>query len=220
MAEHAAAAATKLLEQPPGCVGEDNIAHERLASEYLKLTKAVAASLVETESFLRAAQRFEIVGAGDISRQSRLDADHHIAMARNRTARERDIGTIEIMQLTAGTDDAGTRDVHQQAADLRRAARDCGAVVDVIGAARAGIDPAGDAVLQRQRRAVFRACRVAVYIDQTRRDDFAACVDHFGAAGDRRFDRNDLAAGNRDIAHGVEADRRIDHATALYDKID
>ena len=46
--------------------------------------------------FLGAPQALEIVGAGHIGRQPRLDADDHIAMARDRPARQADIGAVEV----------------------------------------------------------------------------------------------------------------------------
>ena len=117
-------------------------------------------------------------------------------------------------------DDAGARDVHQGAADLRRCPRDGGDLIDVVGAARAGIDPAGHAVLQEQRRPFLAAAGMGVDVDQARGDDLAARIDRFGGvARDVGLDRGDLAAGDRHVADRIEPDRGIDDAPALDDQI-
>ena len=165
---------------------------------------------------LRAPQRFEIVGAGHVFRQPRLDADDDIAIARDRPLRQGHVGGVDVVQLAAGSDNAGARDIHQRAADLRRSSRHRGDLIDVVGAARAGIDPAGHAVLQEQLRPFLAAAGMGVNVDQARRNDLAARIDRLGGvARDVGLDRRDLAAGNRHVADGIEPDRRIDDAPAL-----
>ena len=107
----------------------------------------------------------------------------------------------------------------RSAADLRRAPRDGGDLIDVVGSRRAGIDPAGHAVLQAQRRPFLAAAGVGVDVDQARRDDLAARIDRIGGvARDVGLDRHDLAAGDRHVADRVEPDRGIDDAPALDDQ--
>jgi hypothetical protein len=96
--------------------------------------------------FLRAPQSLEIVGAGDVMRQSRLEADHDIAMACNSAACQPDIGAIDVHQLAVGGI-AGARDVDEDATDLRRCPRRGSDLIDVVGSRRSAIDPPGHAVL-------------------------------------------------------------------------
>src|SRR5215475_13466345 len=95
-----------------------------------------------------AAQRFEIVGVGHVFRQSRLDADDNVAMARDRPLRQGDVGGVHVVQLAGGRDNADAGNVHQGAAQLGCCPRDGGDLVDIVRAGRAGIDPTGHAVLQ------------------------------------------------------------------------
>src|SRR6516164_3040923 len=48
-------------------------------------------------------QCFEIVGAGHVCRQSRLDTDHDIAVARDSAARQTHVGAGEVHKLSAGS---------------------------------------------------------------------------------------------------------------------
>ena len=54
--------------------------------------------------FLGAPQRLEIVGAGHIVRQARLDANDDIAIARDRPLRQSHVGVVDVVQLAAGGD--------------------------------------------------------------------------------------------------------------------
>ncbi len=165
---------------------------------------------------LCAPQCFEIVGIGDVFRQSRLDADDDIAMARDGTVRQGNVGEVEVVQFAGGGDDAAARDVHQHAADLRRSTRDGRNLIDVVCSARAGIDPARHAVLQGQWRPFLAAGGVSVDVDQTRRDYLAARIDRVeGALRNVGLYRHDAAAGDRHVADRVEPDRGIDNAPPL-----
>src|SRR5205823_3840421 len=101
--------------------------------------------------FLRAAQSFEIVRAGNLARQTRLDADDDIAVACDRPTHQSHVGTADVHQLAAReTESYG--DVDQSAADLRPSPHDSGDSVDVIRSTRSSIDKACHTVLQGQRR--------------------------------------------------------------------
>src|SRR5215510_5610917 len=71
-----------------------------------------------------------------------------IAMARDRPLRQGDVGGVHVVQLAGGRDNADAGNVHQGAAQLGCCPRDGGDLVDIVRAGRAGIDPAGHAVLQ------------------------------------------------------------------------
>src|ERR1700676_1960963 len=129
---------------------------------------------------LRAPQRLEIVGPGDIVRQPRLDADDDVAVARDGALRQRDVGAVDVVQFAGRRDDAGPGDVDEAAADLRRAAGYGGDLIDVFGAPGAGVAPGGDAVLQAHRRTFLALAGMSVDVDQPRGDDLAARVDGFG----------------------------------------
>src|ERR1043166_1257573 len=104
--------------------------------------------------------------------------------------------------------------------DLRRLPRHGSNPIDVVGAAGAGVHPAGYAVLQAKRRALLGAPGVRVDVDQPRCDDLAARVDRLaGVALDGRPDRGNAAAADRKIADQVEADRRIDDASFADEKV-
>jgi len=121
---------------------------------------------------LGATQSLEIVDAGDIFRQPRLDTDDDVAVARNRSSRQGHVGTVDVHQLATG--EAGARrDVDERAADLRPSSNHRGDFVDVIGAARSGVDKARHAVLQSQRGRFFAATRVGVDVDQSGSNDLA-----------------------------------------------
>jgi hypothetical protein len=96
---------------------------------------------------LGAPQRLEVVLARDVVGQPCLDADHDVTVADHGAAREVDVRRVDVLEFAARRD-AGACNVDQGAADLRRAARDRGDLIDIVGAARAGVDPAGDAVLE------------------------------------------------------------------------
>src|ERR1700686_5696481 len=94
---------------------------------------------------LGAPQRLEIVRPGDVVRPPRLDAADDIAIARDGALRQRHVGTVDVVQFAGRRDDAGPGDVDQATADLRRAAGYGGDLIDVVGAAGAGVDPGGEA---------------------------------------------------------------------------
>jgi hypothetical protein len=133
--------------------------------------------------------------------------------------RQIDVSAVDVHQFSARKH-TGARDIDQGAADLRRGAPQRRHLIDLVSPGRAGIDQAGDAVLQAHRRPFLGSQRVGVQVDQARRDDLAAGIN--GVAGIARkigSDRHDPAARNRDIAHRVEPDRRIDDPPALDDEI-
>jgi hypothetical protein len=132
---------------------------------------------------LSAAQRFEVVGARDIVRQAGLDADNDVTIACDGGLGQRDVSSVDVVQLTAGSDDAGARDVDQAAANLRRAPGNRGDRIHIVRSARAGIDPAGHAVLQAHRRALLAAAGVGVDVDQAGGDDLAARIDRLRGVG-------------------------------------
>ena len=132
---------------------------------------------------LCAAQGFKIVGLRNVVRQPRLDADHNVTIAGDGCLRQRHIGRVDVVQLASGSDNAGARDVDQAAANLRRASRNRGHCIDIVRSARAGIDPAGHAVLQAHRRALLAAAGMGMDVDQARGDDLAACIDRLGGVG-------------------------------------
>jgi hypothetical protein len=84
-------------------------------------------------SLLGAPERLEIVGAGHIGRQPRLDADDDVAVAYDRPAREVHIGFVEVHQLAAGRD-ACPRDVDEEAAEIGPGPCDGSHLIDVVGA--------------------------------------------------------------------------------------
>jgi hypothetical protein len=169
---------------------------------------------------LCAPQRLEVIGASDVVRQARLDTDDDIAIARDRPLRQRDIGAGDLMQFALGRDDAGPGNVHQDAADLRRAAPDGRHLIDIVGAAGAGIDPAGDAILQAHRRPFLASAGMGVNVDQARRDDLSARIDRLGGVTrDICRDLSDFSLHDRHVAHGIEPHGGIDDAPALDDQI-
>src|SRR5437899_11661926 len=105
---------------------------------------------------LRAPQRLQIVGAGDGVRHASLDADDDVAIARNCAAREVHVCTCEVVEFAAGSH-AGSRDVNQLLADLRRAARDSVDFMHFVFAARTGNDPTRYALLQTLPRVLLSA---------------------------------------------------------------
>ena len=166
---------------------------------------------------LGAPQRLEIVGAGDVVRQSRLDADDEVAMAPDRPARQTDVGMAEVMQFAAGRD-AGSGDIDQEAAHVRQRGRVGDPLVDAVGSERSRVDPCGHAVREGDRRTA--AAGMGVDVDQARRHVLAARIDRFGGvAGDVGLDRRDAAAGDRDVADLVDPQRGIDDVPALDDEI-
>src|SRR6478609_4036220 len=125
------------------------------------------------------------------------------------------------MQFAGAAHDALARDVYEQSADLRRASGNGSDGIDVIGTCRARIDPAGHAILQRQRRTVFSAAGMRMNIDQAGRDDLAPRIDHVRrVACNARLNAYDSPAGDGNVADSVEPDRGIDHAPAFDDQVD
>ena len=112
------------------------------------------------DDLLRAPQHLVVVGAGDVARQPRLDADDDVAVLRDGVARRADIGAAEVHGVAVGQD-AGAPDVDQHAARLRRRPGDGRRLLDAIGALRSRIDEPGDAVREAERRAVLDAGGVA-----------------------------------------------------------
>src|SRR5262249_60066146 len=130
-----------------------------------------------------------------------------------RPLRQGDVGDVKVGQLAGGGDAAGAGDVHQGAAHLGPCPRDGGDLVDVVRAGGAGIDPTCHAVLQEQRRAFFATAGMGVDIDQSWRNDLAARIDRLGGvARDVGLDRDDLAAGNCNVAYSIEPSRGVDDA--------
>jgi len=61
---------------------------------------------------------------------------------------------------------------------------------------------------------------MGVDIDQSRSNDLAARIDRLGGvARDVGLDRDDLAAGNRNVADRIEPSRGVDDAPALDNEI-
>jgi hypothetical protein len=141
-------------------------------------------------------------------------------MARDRPLRQRDVGDVHVVQFAAGRDDASACNVHQGAPHLRCCPRDGGDLIDVVRAARAGIDPTRHAVLQEQRRAFLATAGMGVDVDQSWSNDLAARIDRLGGvARDVGLDRDDLAASDRNVAYRVEPNRGVDDAPALNKEI-
>ncbi len=89
--------------------------------------------------FLRAPEHLEIVRAGDVPRQPRLDSGDHVAVAPDRLARGADVGAVEVHRV-AFRQNAGAPDVDQNAARLRRRFGDRNGFADAIRALRSRID--------------------------------------------------------------------------------
>ena len=122
--------------------------------------------------FLRASQPLEIVGPGNVVRQSRFDANHDIAMACDSSARQIENDTIDIHQLAIwGT--AGARDVDNDATDLRRCP---GHGSELIPADPQSAQPVTPSCRQNRAPSVTRAAWVWMSI-KPRGDDLAACID-------------------------------------------
>jgi hypothetical protein len=95
-----------------------------------------------------------------------------------------------------------------------------GDLIDVVGARRSAVDPAGHAVLQANARALRHAGSMGVDVDQTRGDDLAAGIYGIGGiASDIDIDRGDLARDDRHVADSIKSDRWIDHAPAFDNEI-
>ena len=74
---------------------------------------------------------------------------------------------------------------------------------------------------RQSRGAILRARGVGVNIEQARDDHLAAGVDRDrGVAGDLGLDGGDAAAGDGDVADGVEPEGRVDDAAAPDDEIE
>ena len=89
--------------------------------------------------FLGAPQHLEIVGAGDVVRQPRLDADDDVAVARDGVARRRTSARLDVHRVAVGQD-AGAPDVDQDAAEVRRRLGDGDRLVDAIRPVRSRVD--------------------------------------------------------------------------------
>ena len=153
-------------------------------------------------------------------RQPRLHADDVVAMPLDCGARGADVGECEILGVAVGQD-AGAADVDQHAARLRRRPRDRDDGVDAVGARRARVDPARDAVAQQHAGTFQVAARMRVDVDQARHDELAAGVERRGALGrERGLDGRDSARRDADVAHGVEPQRRVDDAPAFDDEVE
>ena len=88
---------------------------------------------------------------------------------------------------------------------MRRGFRNGGGGVQIVGAGRAGVDPARDAVLQAQRGAPSVARGVRVNVDQAWDDELAAGVERSGRRlADGRLHGRDAACRDPYVAHGVE----------------
>ena len=153
--------------------------------------------------FLRTPERLKIVGAGDIPREPRFDADDHVAVAPDRFAREADIGAADVHGV-AFRQHTGTPDVDQNAARLRRRLGGRNDFADAIRALRSRIDQSGDAVGEAQRRPIVETQRVGVDIDQPGHYQLAARVDRFDGVGrDVGCDRRDTALRDRHVTDRV-----------------
>ena len=76
----------------------------------------------------------------------------------------------------------------------------------MIGALRAGINPAGDAVLQHERRSVGGSRYVRMDVEQAGDDELATRIDRVGGISrDAGVDRRDAACGNSDVSDGIES---------------
>ena len=92
--------------------------------------------------------------------------------------------------------------------------------VDAVGAGRARVDPARDAVAQQHSRAFRIAARMRMDVDQAGHDELAARVERCGRlGGERGLDGRDSAGRDADVANGVEPQRRIDDAPAFDDEV-
>jgi hypothetical protein len=170
--------------------------------------------------FLRAAQRFEIVGACDAIRQARLDANDDVAIALDSPSRQRHIGRAEIVQFTGRGDNPGARVVDQAAAHLRCAPRNRGHRINIVRTACARIDPGRHAVLQAHRRPFLAAAGMGVNVDQARSHDLAPRIDGFGrVARNVGRDCDNPAARYRHVPRRVEAHRGIDNAPTFDDQV-
>jgi len=165
----------------------------------------------------RAADRLEIVIAGDVLRQPHLHADDPVAVPLDRALRGVDVRRGDVHQLAAAGD-ARPRDVQKDAHAVRRGPRDLHQRVDVVRARRSAVRHRRDAVAQeRGRRQVGRA-DVHVDVDQAWRDDLSARIDHVGGIrrGDARLDRADPPAfdadGGKILNEQIPLDMLIDAA--------
>ena len=88
---------------------------------------------------------------------------------------------------------------------MRRSPRDSGDLLDVVGSGRAGVYPAGHAVLQDQSWPILAPAGMGVDVDQARCDDLSVRVDRVsGFARDVDFNRGDLTARNGHVADRIE----------------
>src|SRR5262249_8915010 len=96
----------------------------------------------------------------------------------------------------------------------------------VAGPGAAGIDRGGHArpaaeILRVDAERGAAPVHVGMQIDQSRGDDVAGYVADigFGIGAQSRADARHLAVRERDVGHGVELLRRIDHAAAAQDEV-
>ena len=168
----------------------------------------------------RAADGIEIAGAGHRARQPRLDADDDARMGVDGPPGRRDVGIGEVEQLADGAE-AGAAEVEQDADAVRRRLGEPHQPVDVVGAARAGVDHRGDARGQAVRRRHLRT-GMDVDVDEAGRHELAPRVEHVGGVARRQVASHggDTALADAHIGHGVVAARRVDDPTALDQQVE
>ena len=171
------------------------------------------------DGLLRALQDFDVVRADDGLGEPRLDADDVVAVPLDGGACRADVGQREVLRVAVRQNSAAA-DVDEHAPRLRRGSRDRDDGVDAVGAGRARVDPARDAVAQQHRRAFRVASRMRMDVDQAGHDELAARVERRGRlGGERGFDGGDSAGRDADVADGVEPQRRVDDAPASDDEV-
>ena len=164
-------------------------------------------------------KHLDVVRADDGLGQPRLDADDIVAVPLDRGACRADVRECKVLRVAVRQNSAAA-DVDEHAARLRRRSRDRDDGVDAVGARRARVDPARDAVAQQHARAFHVAARMRMDVDQSGHDELAARVERCGRlGGERGFDGGDSAGRDADVAHGVEPERRIDDAPAFDDEV-
>jgi len=117
-------------------------------------------------SLLGASQSLEIICAGNVVRQARLDADDDIAIASNGALRRGHVSASDVVQLAARHNPCA-RNVNERASKPRRSTRDFSDMVNIVRATRTRIDRAGHAILQAQRRSFLAS--PCVRLDVSRR---------------------------------------------------
>src|SRR6266849_6553526 len=164
------------------------------------------------------------LSSGRIARSGEYDWPMWIITGRSKgaaasCARQAHVGATQIVQFAA-RGNACSRDVDQEAAQVRPRLHVGGALVDAVRSERACIDVAGYAIQQAERGTFLGASGVGMDVEEARRHDLAAGVDRFGGVSrDIFLDSGDAPAGNRHVADRVDSERRIDDASALDDQI-